>query len=282
MVIHEVFAESIVEATGGISAITNCVCIERHFESGGTQRLNKRITLNEPMRKILTSIRDLAVEISWKVSFYGPSVISLLKSNDSFIEVLLQLPRAPSNKATKSAEGIIWRLGNEETIRQEQTKKKRKDDEIDSGNEGHDIFTNDTNRWDNIDVLLSYSNHVQDKIAAIKICERLGKINIRVYNEKQGQQRLESMQKAIDKGIPLIVCLSSNFQASKFCMAELQYASKKSASIIAFKVQNNYSAKGWLLHLIGDLTVFDFTEKTVLPTNIEAYIKQSRPLIDSH
>jgi len=212
-------------------------------------------------------IQYLAVDIVWILSFYGPTTIKTLKLNDAFIDGVLKLCNGPEKKPKKAAEAIIWRLGSEKMVRFEQTQKEeervrnRRDSRTDMMD--HELLTT-ADQWDDsipFDLLISYSNNVNDKILSLKIADRLKKRNYRVYTEKQGKHRLELMEMAAAKQKLILACLSSKFRESKFCMAEIDHASKLKCPVIPVIVEENYTVKGWLNHIIANRTPILFNNK---------------------
>ena len=213
------------------------------------------------MLKLTARIQTSAVYIIWKLSSFGPKISTKLKSDDSFIDQILILLNGTKKKSKKAAQAIIWRLGNEDKIRLEQTEKEKKRQTTTDTIDDEQFLPAD--EWDDsipYDLLISYSNNVNDKISATKINRLLSK-NYRVYSEQQGKHRLELYKKAIDQKKPILVCLSSSYRASKICMAEVEYANKHSSPIIPVLVEAKYKIQGWLKHLIGGKNPIDLTQK---------------------
>jgi hypothetical protein len=271
------FSENLVEDKDGIPAITNCVSVfqsekeKTKVEDEGTKPIAEKtssiLQKENPNVKILGKIQHLAVDIVWILSFYGPTTVKTLKLNDEFVDQVLKLCNGSATKPKKVAEAIIWRLGSEKIVRFEQTQKEeerarnRRDSRTDVMH--NDLLTT-TDQWDDsvpFDLLMSYSNNVNDKILSLKIADRLKKRNYRVYAEKQGKHRLELMEIAAAKQKPILACLSSKFRDSKFCMAEVDHASKLKCPVIPVIVEENYTVKGWLNHIIANRTPIIFTNK---------------------
>jgi hypothetical protein len=205
----------------------------------------------------IKKIQQLAVDIIWRLSFYGPTTCQKLKSNDLFIEQLLILLKETSSKSRKTADAIIWRLGNEETFRSEKTQKENSksidDDQLPLTDEWDDSIS--------YDLIISDSSDPNDKILTMKIYKRLVAKGYRIYTEKLGKHRLGLIQKAVAKKKPILACLSTRYRASKFCMAEIEYANKQSSPIIPIIVGGNYKVQGWLKHIVSEKHAIDFTEK---------------------
>ncbi|CAF3641336.1 unnamed protein product [Rotaria sp. Silwood1] len=250
---NDAFTESLAEEKEGILVMTKCVCVinteEKHLD-------NQR-------KEILKRIQQSAVCIIWKLSFYGPTTSKKLKSNDLFIEQLLILLNGTSQKSKQNADAIIWRLGSEAAIRYEQTEKEKHKQRFKKDTTDEDQL-NLTDEWDETipyDVLISYSNIINDVILANKIYNRLSSKGYRVYSEKQGKHRLELIEKAVSKKKPILACLSSTYRASKICMAEIEYANTHSSPIIPVLVEAKYKMQGWLKHVIGGKNPIDLTQK---------------------
>ena len=259
----------------GIPAITTCVSLsESRKEKAKGDGVNTD-TIPDPSvlasdqktsdAKIMLKIQRLAVGLVWKLSSYGPTIMQTLKLNDAFIDQVLKLSNGPANKSKKIAESIIWRLGSEKIVRLELTQKEqeRERNRRDTrGDATDDERLSIIDQWDDsipYDLLMVYSNNVNDKIVSLKIADRLRKKNYRIFSEKQGKHRLELMRIAAAKQKPFLACLSSKFRESKFCMEEVDNASKLKCPIIPVVVEENYTVKGWLNHVIGDHELLDFT-----------------------
>ncbi|CAF1590671.1 unnamed protein product [Rotaria magnacalcarata] len=264
---NDTLSECLAEEKEGISVMTKCVCVNKlQDKNPDRKKVAERIVEDkssddDDRKQILERIQKSAVLIIWKLSFYGPKTITKLKSNDLFIDQILLLLSATSEKSTKTPKAIIWRLGNEETIRSELAKKDKTQRKTDEDTTDPDQLIS-TDEWDEsipYDVIISYSNKIQDKILTVKIYNRLTATGYRVYSEKQGNHRLQLMKKAVEKRKPILVCLSSAYRTSKICMAELEYAVKQSNPVIAVIVEPNYKIQGWLKHIINGKNPIDLT-----------------------
>ncbi|CAF3609168.1 unnamed protein product [Rotaria socialis] len=261
---NDTFSECLVEEKEGISVMTKCVCVDKLQDKNPdrkkvVERIVEDKSSDDDRKQILERIQKLAVLIIWKLSFYGPKTITKLKSNDLFIDQILLLLSVASEKSIKTPKSIIWRLGNEETIRSEIAKKDKTQRKTDEDTTDPDQLIS-TDEWDEsipYDVIISYSNKTQDKILTVKIYNRLTATGYRVYSEKQGNHRLQLMKKAVEKRKPILVCLSSAYRKSKICMAELEYAFKESNPVIPVIVEPNYKIQGWLKHIINGKNPID-------------------------
>lgn len=259
----------------GVPAITSCVSLSepRKEKANADEALTSTLPdksssaseLGKPKAKILQKIQRLAVDLVWHLSSYGPTIMQTLKLNDEFIDQILKLSNGEDNKSKKTAAAIIWRLGSEKIVRLELTQKEQERERNRRDTRG-DSTDNDrlpiSDQWDDsvpFDLLMVYSNNVNDKIVSLKIADRLRKKNYRIFSEKQGKHRLELMRIATAKQKPFLACLSSKFRESKFCMEEVDNASKLKCPIIPVVVEENYTVKGWLNHVIGDHKLLDFT-----------------------
>ncbi|CAF5125633.1 unnamed protein product, partial [Rotaria sp. Silwood1] len=129
-----------------------------------------------------------------------------------------------------------------------------------------------TDEWDEsvpYDIVLSYSNNVNDKILTDKICKRLVSRGYQIYSEKQGAHRLQRIEKAVEKQKPILVCLSSAYRTSKMCMAELEHAVKQRSSVIPVIVEANYKIQGWLQHILKGKKPIDLTSLVTKKFNEE-------------
>lgn len=231
-----IFVSSLTPAKklGGIPIVARCV-YDNHPENSSTQMTQR--------------IHKTAINLIWKLSFYGSKVIKALKKDDLFVERLLVLSKETTDDHN-NVNRIIWRLGEI----------KASDKDLDTD----DQLISAENEWDetiSYDLILSVSPNVNDLIVAKVISSRLTKKGYRIYLEKASKHRLELMKKAIEKQKPILVCISKKYRSSKICMAELEYANKNSSPIIVGLVESKFHVQGWLKHLIGNRDIIDFTTK---------------------
>ncbi|CAF1587535.1 unnamed protein product, partial [Adineta ricciae] len=265
---NDAFRDSLVEQKNGISAIANCVSAyqDSSIESKSV-KVSTIVQRMKPDAEVLEKIQQLAILIIWRFTYYGPTVIKTLKSNDAFIDQILKVSKQPlrgpakgnkkslADSAKETAEQMLWRFGSEKLILHE---KKKKQEEITSDRPDEPSTADQWRESVPFDLLMSYSTNVNDKIMSLKIADRLTKRNYRVYTEKQGKHRLELMEIAAAKKVPILACLSSKFRDSKFCMAEIDNASKVKCPVIPIIVEENYTVKGWLNHVLNNRKPIEF------------------------
>ncbi|CAF3730254.1 unnamed protein product [Rotaria sp. Silwood1] len=244
---NDIVQKTIVEEQEGMLFLTKFACI---------------ICPDNPTSDIIRKIRLSSLKIIWHLLSIVPTLNKKLKSNDLFIDHLLTFINKVSQKEKMIPNGIIWKLGHEETLRQEQAGKKKQIEEDDRTTT--DDQYDSTDAWDDsvpFDLMMSYSDDSSEKSLCRKISNRLKSEDFKVYFEKQGKHRLESMKKAVLKQKLFLACLSAKYRASKVCMAEIEYASKSGCPIIPVIVGKNYTVKGWLNHLIGKRKTVNFKQK---------------------
>ncbi|CAF1330516.1 unnamed protein product [Adineta steineri] len=222
--------EYTVEGKEGIPSLSKCVCVG---------------WMDSSTSILLKQIQRSSLDIVWKILYYEPKSNIQFKSIDQLIDHLLSLLDNPSKKIRQNAKHIIWRLGDEKDFLSEQTKKVKAKGEKNNEEEAFEIDNQLTTKdqWDDsvpFDVMVSFSNDVNIKNLCNRIYNRLIAANIKVYIEEQGQHRLELMKKAIEKNKIILVCLSTNYRASKVCMEEVEYAFKKKCPIIPVIVEANF------------------------------------------
>ncbi|CAF1313171.1 unnamed protein product [Rotaria sp. Silwood1] len=274
---NDTFNECLAEEKQGIPVVTKCVCVLKPPEKNPERRRFDNVnpetksSSDEDRKEILQQIQKSAVFIIWKLSFYGPKTITKLKSNDLFIEQILTLLNGTSKKSRQNAKAIIWRLGNEKRIRLELAKKEKTQlaDQDDIKDLDQLISTDEWDESVPYDIVLSYSNNVNDKILTDKICKRLVSRGYQIYSEKQGAHRLQRIEKAVEKQKPILVCLSSAYRTSKMCMAELEHAVKQRSSVIPVIVEANYKIQGWLQHILKGKKPIDLTSLVTKKFNEE-------------
>ncbi|CAF0897822.1 unnamed protein product [Adineta steineri] len=260
------FTDTFVEDQDSTSAVMNCVSAFQENEKA--KRKGEDVQKEQPDPENLEKIQHLAIHIAWKISSHGPIITKTFKLNDSFVDQVLKLCKSSVVNSKKKAEAIIWKLGSEKMILYEQTQKEeerarnRRDKQADTMDDERVATIDQWNDSIPFDLLMSYSNNVNDKIISLKIADRLRQRSYRVYTEKQGKHRLKLMEIAAAKQIPILACLSSKFRDSKFCMAEVDYAIKQECPVIPVIIEENYTIKGWLNHIIGDRIPIKFTNET--------------------
>lgn len=192
--------------------------------------------------------------IIWTLSHRGSIVNKKIRENHKLIDQILVLLKNSPEKFKGITERLIWRLGTVNVNDSKSSEKQLEDEQLPS--------TDD--KWDEsipYDLLISVSNNVTDRVLSTKIYNRLVKQGYRVYSEKQSVHRLEVMRKAMDKKKLILVCLSDHYRLSKLCMAEAEYAQKKSCPIIAILLEPHFQIHGWLKFILGERIPIDFSDK---------------------
>ncbi|CAF4178083.1 unnamed protein product [Rotaria sp. Silwood2] len=249
---NDLVQKTIVEEKEGILFLTKFSCI---------------ICQDNPTSDTIRKIRVTALKIIWKLLSVAPALSKKLKLNDLFIDYLLTFISKASQKEKILPSSIIWKLGDEGTLRLEQAGKKKQLEQEDHTENNDTAIDDQYNPIDllddsvSFDLMMSFSDDSSDISLCRKICNRLKKKMFNVYFEQQGKHRLESMKKAVLEKKIFLACLSAKYRISKVCMAEIEYASKNGYPIIPVIVEKNYKVKGWLNHLIGKRKVIDFKQE---------------------
>ncbi|CAF2780056.1 unnamed protein product [Rotaria sp. Silwood2] len=249
---NDLVQKTIVEEKEGILFLTKFSCI---------------ICQDNPTSDTIRKIRVTALKIIWKLLSVAPALSKKLKLNDLFIDYLLTFISKASQKEKILPSSIIWKLGDEGTLRLEQAGKKKQLEQEDHTENNDTAIDDQYNPIDllddsvSFDLMMSFSDDSSDISLCRKICNRLKKKKFNVYFEQQGKHRLESMKKAVLEKQIFLACLSAKYRISKVCMAEIEYASKNGYPIIPVIVEKNYKVKGWLNHLIGKRKVIDFKQE---------------------
>lgn len=81
------------------------------------------------------------------------------------------------------------------------------------------------------------------------------------------------MRKAVEKRKPILACLSKKYRSTKVCMAEVEYANKKSSPIIPVIVEPKFKIQGWLKHIIGSQIPIDFAGKNFDGSLLSLYVE---------
>ncbi|CAF3165864.1 unnamed protein product [Rotaria socialis] len=240
---NDTVQKTIIEGKEGISSLAKCACV---------------VNPDNTTADLIKKIRRSSLNIIWKLLSLEPTLSNKLKINDLFIEHIRKLSEEASGNEKKMPSRIIWKLGDEEAFHSEEDT-----DDI-HGTTTIDDEINSNDAWDDsipFDVIMSFSHDSNDKNLCQKIYNRLKLKDVQVYFELQGKHRLESIKQASLKKKIILVCLSAAYRSSKFCMAELECASKQECPIIPVIVGLNYKVKGWLSHLVGKKDTIDFTQK---------------------
>ncbi|CAF1985684.1 unnamed protein product [Rotaria magnacalcarata] len=248
---NDLVQKAVIEEKEGLLNLVKCACV---------------VSVDNANWNTIKKIRLFSLKIIWKLLSVAPALSKKLKSNDKFVDHLLTFVDVVSPKEKKIPSRIIWKLGDEETIRLEQVEKKKqlgKDDHRDDTDVTSDNQLSSIEPWDDsvpFDIIMSFSDDSSEKSLCRKIYNQLKKSEKKVYFEQQGKHRLESMKKAIMKNKLFLICLSTKYRTSKTCMAEIELAFRKGCPIIPIIVGKNFKLKGWLNHLIGKRETIDFKQ----------------------
>ncbi|CAF3610923.1 unnamed protein product [Rotaria sordida] len=146
---NDLVQKTIVEEKEGILFLTKFACI---------------ICPDDPISENIKKIRLSSLTIIWQLLSIVPTLSKKLKSNDLFIDHLLTFMNKISQKEKMIPSGIIWKLGHEETLRQEQAEKKKQLEQDDRTTIGDQYDSTDA--WDDsvpFDLMMSYSDDSTEK-----------------------------------------------------------------------------------------------------------------------
>ena len=95
-------------------------------------------------------------------------------------------------------------------------------------------------------IMISYC--WEQKSLAWLLKEKLTKAGKTVWIDTKNMQGdvFDAMAEAVEKSSFVICCISEDYAGSRFCQQEAKYACQQDKQVIFVKVQENYSANGWL------------------------------------
>jgi male-specific lethal 1 len=110
-------------------------------------------------------------------------------------------------------------------------------------------------------VMISYNTKSREM--CLKIKEELERANLKVWMDVSDihGSSLDSMAKAVENSMCVLICITEKYRQSNNCQAEAQYAFRLNKTIIPLIMQKDYhNVNGWLGIIIGDKIFVDFTK----------------------
>lgn len=202
----------------------------------------------------IESLKKLIYESNDVVQFYAIRLFSQLAFSNEinqdlnkdtrFIEFIQELENKPSfkyKKLKKICTEFLWIIKNQNSSKTES------------------IDSNSSN--ENSHIMISYNTGSRELCLRVK-CE-LERLNYKVWidvSEIHGSS-LDSMAKAVENAMCVLMCVTEKYRNSVNCQAEAQYSFRRQKIIIPLIMQKGYhDVYGWLGIIIGDKIFVDFVK----------------------
>lgn len=174
-----------------------------------------------------------ALKMLWQLCF-DERVANDVRNDQTLIEKIKQLAQPPMSKhVIKNSEGILWLLEHKSKPQASSVKNKVSEErKLSSQDDKH--------------IMISYNRETRDM--CLKIKQELEKENFNVWIDVEDihGSSLESMARAVENSICVLVCITEKYKMSPYCRAEAEYTFSLGKPFVPLIMQNNYKPDGWL------------------------------------
>ncbi|CAD5126309.1 DgyrCDS14462 [Dimorphilus gyrociliatus] len=197
---------------------------------------------------------DSAVKFLWTLSF-NKKCRKILKEEEHFNFIQSKVSNNSNSSRKHSFEGIIWQL----------SQKKRQNNKIirennDKSNSDHIMLSY---QWSYKPIVLAISNFLKSKV-----------FKIWIDVESMGGSILESMAKAVENAMVVLVRYSQKYQDSPSCRSEAEYAAQKRKVIIPIKMEENFEPENWLGLILGSKLYINFSKPAKRNESFQNLLKE--------
>ncbi|CAF4648071.1 unnamed protein product, partial [Rotaria sp. Silwood2] len=229
-------------------------------------------------------IQQPALDAMWLVSFNGKARL-VLRTDEKLVTRLQEIFESGSSfDQQKAADGVLWRLINEENFRAQQLTVQRI---LVHPNEKISKPTyEDDNEWVKINrggcpVVVLRGNLTKEereiitaqRSQTLDLQMKTKKYKIWIDKKEMHGSMMERMAEAIEDSHLMLVCMSSAYKTSQACQAECEYAFSRQSRALFLKIEPNYKPKGWLGIFLGSRYYIDITKGDFL-TKFKEIVKQ--------
>ncbi|KAK3610001.1 hypothetical protein CHS0354_032346 [Potamilus streckersoni] len=215
--------------------------------------------LEDGHEKELLSVCHVVRELA-----FNHNNIEKIKGEKLLCSKLNQLQTHQNKKISEIAKGVIFQLKVDvsTTARTRKTPSGTDVDKVVSTPQGKP-FAKRVSRgelpWTGPHIMISYNWDNQQEI--IKIRDYLVKQGYNVWLDVDHMHTymLEAMAEAVEQAFVVLVCFTEKYKNSPNCRLEAEYAFLLKKEIIPLKMQNGYSADGWLGILLCSKLYYEFT-----------------------
>ena len=207
----------------------------------------------------------LSLEIIYALVFTSTGMDELKKEEyKDFIDRIKQMRLSDTERVRQAAEGIIWKLEQEDNFNEILKQRKNNSALPMVSNYPVGIF-----RAYAAPIMVQDTHHIMisycwaNKPFCRQIYERLQSDNYKVWideNEMYGSI-IERMAEAIENSEIILMCMSSDYKKSLNCQAEAEYAYRRKKKIVPLILESNYKADGWLGLIAGNKLYINFADK---------------------
>ena len=167
---------------------------------------------------------EYSLKLLWQLCFDEQVAQQVLANNELYDRICsLALNSTVSNSKIRSnCKGIMWLLSSHE---------KSAELVVDTDERKH--------------VMISYNKYSRDLCLTIKSHLETFGVKIWIDIDNIHGSSLESMARAVENSICVLMCMTENYKQSTNCRAEAEYAFQLNKPIIPIIMQKGYKADGW-------------------------------------
>jgi hypothetical protein len=199
----------------------------------------------------MPTVQQPSLECLWTMAFTNDVFMKLIESPEFLTHLKMLLTTTsttaiaeenaerPSEELARVADGLLWKLEKEPIMLAKQNPSKKLE----------------------YDVMISYQR--KDQGICEQIYNRLKNQNkFRVWFDEENiyGQIMTRMAEGIEKSEFVLICMSEDYEKSRYCRSEAIYAYKSNRCLIPLKLHGNYKATGWLGITVEDNLYIDFSE----------------------
>ncbi|CAF1529338.1 unnamed protein product [Adineta ricciae] len=234
---HEQIRDEFASSSSGIPLLVRCAT-ESQFDS--------------------TIVKQRSLELLLVMTF-NKQAANMIRDNNELIAHIKILSQSHEVALQRVADGILWKLGNEDQIiTDDKDKTEQKETSENTSMNKSQTELSATKKQYEYDIMISYSHN--DKELVYQIQERLEKDTFRVWLDRDNMygSPTRAMSHAIENSEFVFFCMSDSYKKSGFCELEAHYAYKQQCRIIPLIVKGPYRADGWLGLLTTNKIYIDF------------------------
>jgi hypothetical protein len=212
------------------------------FQDYGMSQILEKIIYNGNSIEI-----EYGLKVLWQLAF-DKKVIDCIKSNQQLLEKLKELSlsndlNGRSRNIITNSKGILWLINIKQT---QNLKNKINSDELNLKTSSSLSSSSSSSKKDNPHhIMISYNRESRDLCIKIKKDLEAKGYKVWIDIENITGSSLDSMAKAIENSMCVIVSMTEKYKLSAFCRAEAEYSFNINKPIIPLIMQENYRPDGW-------------------------------------
>jgi len=123
-------------------------------------------------------------------------------------------------------------------------------------------------------VMFSYCWSDQPQVLKIKNLLAAAGFKIWIDVESLSVSTVDSMAKAVEEAVVVLVCFSERYKQSQNCRMEANYAFQRGVDVVPLKMQQNYVPDGWLGLMIASKLYIDFSEDSTFKAQFNILMRE--------